>query len=286
VGDDQLNSGLHAPIGVVDEGVGARAAGRQRHTERGERQAGPQVVVDRPADHAPAERIEHHGQEGKFLEQPHVGDVGHPQLVEPGQLQAPGQVGHHPPRVPRVGGGGHEGAAAEAEQIVRAHQPQHALVVHGPALAPHGLRQAPIAVKPLGQGELLEGVAEAGLLVPGRRVMPVSVVAPAADSRQGAHPLDRQRALRRHHRVDEREDAAAPRPSLARGGAFTCRKAPLKKSISSACSPTLRSNSAMRFAAAWSSTALGLPRRGRPRVVRAMDGTFDHRRGRLPGPPR
>src|SRR5262249_58371792 len=80
----------------------------------------------------------------------------------------------------------------------------------------------------------------------GRDPTRVAVVGGAAHAGQGAHPFDRERALRRRPRVDEREDAVAPRPPLGGGGALTCRKAALKKSISSACCPTLRSSSTKR----------------------------------------
>src|SRR3989442_11318726 len=62
-------------------------------------------------------------------------------------------------------------------------------------------------------------------------------------SSQRTHPLDGEAALRGRHRVDEREDALAPRPPFGGGGSVTCRKACLKKSSSTACCPTLRSRS-------------------------------------------
>src|SRR5262249_62291693 len=95
-------------------------------------------------------------------------------------------------------------------------------------------------------GRLLQDIAQLRLFAGRRAPAPVAVVTRAAHAGQGAHPCDRERALRRRPRVDEREDAVAPRPPLGGGGAFTCRKAALKKSISSACWPTLRSSSPRR----------------------------------------
>jgi hypothetical protein len=53
-----------ATIGVVDERAGRRAARRPCHLKRGHRKARLQVDVEGPPDHAPAEDIQHDGQEG------------------------------------------------------------------------------------------------------------------------------------------------------------------------------------------------------------------------------
>src|SRR5262249_59892870 len=95
-------------------------------------------------------------------------------------------------------------------------------------------------------GQRLRDTAQLRFFRARRAPTPVAVVAGAAHAGQGAHPFDRERALRRRPRVEEREDAVAPRPPLGGGGALTCRKAALKKSISSACCPTLRSSSTKR----------------------------------------
>src|SRR5688572_16941006 len=140
----------------------------------------------------------------------------------------------------------HERAPAQTQQIIGAHQPQHPLVVHRPALAPQQSIEAAVAIVAVTDREALEHITQLRLLAPGRNAPPVPVVAGAADARQRAHPLDGEGALRGRHRVDEREDALAPRPPLGGGGALTCRKASLKKSSSTACWPTLRSSSTSR----------------------------------------
>ena len=76
---------------------GRRPPRRQRHLQRRHRQGRPQVDLQRPADDPTAEGVEDHGEEGKLLEQPQVGDVGHPELIEPGDLHAPREVRDDPP---------------------------------------------------------------------------------------------------------------------------------------------------------------------------------------------
>src|SRR2546425_890213 len=137
-------------------------------------------------------------------------------------------------------------APAQTEEIVRAHQPQHALVVHRPAVAAHELGEPAIPVVPLGDGQPLEHIAERGLLGPGRRRVPMPVVCRPAHAGEGTQAFDRQRALRRRHRLDHGEDVPAPRPALGGADALMCRKARAKKSSSTACWPILRSRSAIR----------------------------------------
>src|SRR5436190_11700527 len=119
-------------------------------------------------------------------------------------------------------------------------------MVHRPAFPPQQRGEAPVAVVPVTDSQALEHIPQLYLFPFGSDAPPVPVVTRAADARQRAHPLDGQAALRGRHRVDEREDAVAPRPPLGRGGSLTCRKAFSKKSSSTACWPTLRSSSTSR----------------------------------------
>src|SRR5205809_3198531 len=116
-----------------------------------------------------------------------------------------------------------------SDLIIGAHEPQDALVVHRPALAPQQRIEATVAVVAVGDREALEHITQLDLFTPGSHAPPVPIVARAADASQRAHPLDGEGALRGRHRVDEREDALAPRPPLGRGGSLTCCKASLKK---------------------------------------------------------
>lgn len=64
-----------------------------------------------------------------------IGDVGDPELVNVSQLEASCQIGNDPPAMPGIRRHRYETCLAQTQQIVLAHQPQHALVVRPPALA-------------------------------------------------------------------------------------------------------------------------------------------------------
>src|SRR5579885_339116 len=137
---------------------------------------------------------------------------------------------------------------AQTQEIVPPHQPQHPLVVRHQALAPELRRDPPVAITAVRQRHPLDRVAHRGLFLPGRRGPPLAVVTRPAHPRQGAHPLDRELALRPwgRHRRDDRVDARTPGPSLGRRAPPPRRKACRKKSSSTCCWPTLRSSSAIR----------------------------------------
>ena len=63
----------------------ARPALRERHVERVEHELGAQMRRHRPADDAPAPRIEHDGEIEKAGPGRDVGDVGDPELVGAGR---------------------------------------------------------------------------------------------------------------------------------------------------------------------------------------------------------
>ena len=91
---------------------------------------------------------------------------------------------------------GTKAALPQAQQVVLAHQPQHALVIDRPALPPQLRADPPIAIVAVRQRQTLDGIAQAGLLLARRRGLPMPVIAGAADARERAHPLDREIALR------------------------------------------------------------------------------------------
>src|SRR5437870_172601 len=84
-------------------------------------------------------------------------------------------------------------------------------MVHRPAFPPQQRGEAPVAVVTVTDSQALEHIPQLYLFPFGSDAPPVPVVTRAADARQRAHPLDGQAALRGRHRVDEREDAVAPR---------------------------------------------------------------------------
>ena len=97
--------------------------------KRAERQLRAQILAEFPADHPPRISVHHDRQIQERFSQAHVGDVGHPELIDAGELHAGGQVRIH--RIAMLGiGGEDEPLLTHRQQVVGAHEPQHALVVH------------------------------------------------------------------------------------------------------------------------------------------------------------
>ena len=142
--------------------------------------------------------------------------------------------------MPRVGGGWPEERLPQAEQIVFAKDPGHPLVVGLPAFPLQECGDPPIAIVAMRNRQPLDGVAQRRLLDQRRMLAPVAVVGRAAHLGEPAQPLDRpgtlrSRALRMRHRRDLGEDTGAPGAMSVPLAASIRRKAPLKKSRSSAC---------------------------------------------------
>src|ERR1700677_228279 len=134
-----------------------------------------------------------------------------------------------------VGGVRNERLGAQAEQIVLAHQSEHALGVDDMAFAPQLRGDPTVAVMTMREAEPLNVVAHvrvgAGRLID----LEAPVVAGARNSAQPAQPLDvgvvvgLALRLRRAHLFDDRVDLVA----MPLGGvASMSRKASRKKSIS------------------------------------------------------
>ena len=74
-----------------------RPALRERHVERVEDELGAQMRRHRPADDAPAPRVEHDGEVEEAGPRRDVGDVGDPELVGPGRREvAVDEIGRGP----------------------------------------------------------------------------------------------------------------------------------------------------------------------------------------------
>src|SRR5438445_187768 len=133
----------------------------------------------------------------------------------------------------------------------------HAFVVHSQAFATQLRRDPAIAIMGMGQRQALDGVAHSSLFLARRRGRPVAVVPGPADASQHTHSRNRGFALRQagRHRLDDLVDPVTPGPALGRRAPLTRCKACRKKSRSTCCWPTLRSNSAMRLRASSSSAA-------------------------------
>jgi hypothetical protein len=186
-----------------------------------------QMIGQRPADHSAAEGIEHDGQVDELLAQPNIGDVGHPKLVDAGQLEVARQVRHHPPLVLGQGRHRHKRLLPHAQEIVLAHDVQHPLVVDHQPFVTQMPGDPAVAIVAVVQRHALDGIAHDRLFLTRCRNLKLAVVAGPADASQCAHPLDAQHALRtgcRHCR-DRRVDVVTPGPSFDRRLSLTCRKA-------------------------------------------------------------
>ena len=155
---------LGAAIGVMDQ-AGRWTPRGKRLLQGLHRQAGPQMVIDRPTHHLAAEGIEHDGEIDEALAQSDVGDVGHPDLIRTGRLQPAHQVRDDRPGVVRARRHRHKRPMPQAQQIVLAHQPPHPLVVHHHALPAQHRRHPAIAVVSIGQRHTLHLIAHRRLLL-------------------------------------------------------------------------------------------------------------------------
>ncbi len=210
------------------------------------RQARGEAAVQRPADYFAREGIQHQGQVDELLEEPDVGNVGHPKLVDCGQLHALGQVQVDFRLMVRLGGDG-EGLGLDAEQVILAHQPQDPLMVDDHAAAVELGRDPPVTVahpvdEDLSPGtpvaaamfkdDLLHGAAHFHFLFAGVTLLKKTIESGAADLGQPAHRLDTKAAVRRHLFPDYFPDAVSPEPVAVRRRASTFSQAAFKKSTS------------------------------------------------------
>src|SRR6202451_3194 len=201
----------------------------------------PRCCASAPTDHAAGVRVQHHRNVYEFLLQAYIGDVGYPKFIEVARSQTARQVRPHSPAMLRIGGRGHKAPRAQAEQIVFAHQAQHAFGIDALPPVPHPPLPPSITVKPLLHDDLLDGIAHRRVRLPRRRRPAMPVKSRPAHPAQLAHSFHREAALLGPFR-DQRADRF---PST-----FMRRKASPKKSSSNSCCPTLRSSSAIRFRAA------------------------------------
>ena len=111
---------LHAPVGVVDEALGFRVAQAERHVERFEGEAGFEMVGERPPHDLAREGVEDDRQIDELFAEPHISDVGDPDLVEPRGREAAREVRRDGEPVPAHRRLRDERPAAQREQIVLA----------------------------------------------------------------------------------------------------------------------------------------------------------------------
>src|ERR1017187_3605369 len=168
--------------------------------------------------------------------------------------------------MPRIGGED-EPLFAYGQQVVGAHQPQHAFAIghDSPVAQLRGHPAVPVAA--ILQHDLLNQIAQSNVGL-ARFVLFVVAVETSPAHAHDLAGVARLEALKLHHVSDLCVDAVAPVPVFFRRDSLTRLKALRKKSRSRACCPILRSNSATRRAAASSGLAttrggFGIPG-GRP----------------------
>ena len=193
-------------------------------------QARGQRSIQRPAHHLARESIQDHRQVNELCLQPNVSDVGHPELIDAGQLHPAGEIQIDLQLMLGIRGD-HEGPRLHRQQVVFPHQPRHAFVVHQHPAPTQFCGHPAIAVAaPMLQHDLLDRRPHFHLFFHRLPLLQRPVEARPAHLGQLTHPLDTQAALHRHHFPDLVVDAVAPESLLLWRRASTFCKAPLKKS--------------------------------------------------------
>jgi hypothetical protein len=122
---------LDAAIGMMDE-TGARLAVAQSGLQGSDSELSFQRAAQCPADDTAGIGVQHDCQVNEFHLQPNVGDVGHPQLIDAAQRKISRQIRIHAMGVIGVRRYRDELRAAQAQEVVLAHDAADALVVHHP----------------------------------------------------------------------------------------------------------------------------------------------------------
>ena len=140
-------------------GTGLRAASAP--SSACERQAGLEMVGERPADDLARKGVEDDGEIDEGLRQTNVGDVGDPDLIEAGGLEPAHEVG--PDRVVVFAHRGlrNERFCPQRQEVVFAHEPRHALVVDDHAAAEQLALDPSIAVMAILERDAVNEIAQA-----------------------------------------------------------------------------------------------------------------------------
>src|SRR3954452_2107521 len=207
-----------------------------------------QAAIEGPTDYTAGKRVQHDCQIHKFLSQPDIRQVRHPQLIWCRQLHSLCQIEINLKRMTRVGCY-NELASTDCQQVVFLHHPQNTLAVHYHAPVTKRCRDAPIPVMAMVlDGYLLDRRSNGDLLGCGLLLLKPAIKSSPADLGQHTHPLHTQLALQRgHYFPDVFVDAGSPLlPLLRRRSSILC-KAPLKKAASSVLSATATFSSTTCF---------------------------------------
>jgi hypothetical protein len=125
--------------------------------QRRERQPGGQCALQRPAHDLAGIGIEPHRQIHTLALQPDGGAGRDPELIDPGQREATGEIQLHLQVLLGIGHD-HEGPRLDRQQVVCPHEPPHPFVVDQEAAPPEFRCEAPVALPaPVGDGDSLNG---------------------------------------------------------------------------------------------------------------------------------
>src|SRR5262249_17024112 len=92
-------------------------------------------------------RVKHHRQVDKLAMYPDVSEVSHPKLVASGQLHPASEI--QIDLQVMIGIRGHdEGQRLYGEQVILAHDPSHALVIHQHSATPQFRSDSPVTIAP------------------------------------------------------------------------------------------------------------------------------------------
>src|ERR1039458_9137520 len=212
--------------------TGKRPSRGDRSLQSLDGQAAAQSAVQLPPDHLPRITIQNHSQVDELSLQPDVSDIGHPELIDSGQLHAPRQIQIDLQRVLGIRGR-YELPRLHRQQVILPHDSRYPLVVypHPTALQLGGNASIAIAAT-MSQCDCLDGRSHLRVFFLWPLLPQRPVEAGTAHLRQVTHVLDTQTALHRHQLLDLVVDAVPPESlPLWRRASIFC-KAPLKKSTS------------------------------------------------------
>src|SRR6516225_8033221 len=171
-------------------------------------------------------------------------------------------------------GGDDEFAPSETQQIVLAHQPLHPLAIEHVAPALQFETNPPAAVAGELQGNALNGIAHFQVAIDRlRRPLPPAIESGPAYLRQPTALAQLDATGQLHFFFQVRIDEPRVVNPCSFRCSSTCCKHPRKKSISSACCPTLRSSVASRCSSAGSAPARKTPGCQTRATLAASDAT-------------
>ena len=216
---------LHAAVGMMDQVLQRTATRGDGLVERLERQAGLQMIGERPADDFPGEGVHDHRQIDELLRQTDVGDVRDPDMIRRSEHSLARQIAHDLITMSAVRGARDERLVAQAQEIIEPHQPTHSLGVDDEAFALQLLSDPAIAVEAVGQCDAMDRIANVGVVALGFTRREMAIIAgprQLCELTQMLNLMDRLlgrarrfvfalRLLRRAQIFDEREELVSPR---------------------------------------------------------------------------